>query len=114
MTQRLTVERGEGKVIFGLTCTFLNGSEQTEFVSLISDTQIRGGIVVALDMANVTAINSLGLGAVLHFYSRVLVAGSRFLMINASPRVERVFRISGIIPTCFVNKTVASLADLEV
>jgi anti-sigma B factor antagonist len=52
---------------------------------------------VTLDLANVTFVDSSGLGAVIELRNHLLESGRRLVLRNLQPRVERTLVITGLI-----------------
>lgn len=52
---------------------------------------------VVIDLAGVTFLDSTGLGVLIGARRKLLPSGMRMLVINASPSVWRVFKITGLV-----------------
>jgi stage II sporulation protein AA (anti-sigma F factor antagonist) len=58
---------------------------------------ISGARKILLDFKNVSFIDSSGVGAVLGRYKRSNAAGGEVMVVNLSPRVKKIFQLSGVL-----------------
>lgn len=58
-----------------------------------------------LDLNNMKFIDSSGLGAILSIYKNLKAAQGKIAVINLSPQVKRIFKLSGMLKLLLVAQT---------
>ena len=81
-----TVVRCTGKLTAGLT-----GILRDEVKGLIPHTK-----KIVLDLTNLTQMDSMGLGTIVSLYVSAKASGSQLILINLSPRIRDLFRITNV------------------
>ena len=81
-----TIVRCTGKLTAGLT-----GILRDEVKRLIPQTK-----KIVLDLTELTQMDSMGLGTIVALYVSAKASGSTLILINLSPRIRDLFRITNV------------------
>jgi anti-sigma B factor antagonist len=81
-----TIVQCTGKLTSGLT-----GILRDEVKGLLPQTK-----KIVLDLTNLTQMDSMGLGTILGLYVSAKTAGSALILINLSPRIRDLFKITNV------------------
>lgn len=81
-----TIVRCTGKLTAGLT-----GILRDEVKRLIPQTK-----KIVLDLTELTQMDSMGLGTIVALYVSAKASGSALILINLSPRIRDLFRITNV------------------
>lgn len=57
---------------------------------------LSNGLIIELDLSNVTFMDSSGLGLLLGFYKKINKENTSLILINPSAKVTRMFNITGL------------------
>ena len=88
--------RGEGDLLLG----FIEGELDTFTAPTLRDEldsiSISEGLLVELDLSNVSFMDSTGLGVFVAFYKKVMKENAHLKLVNLSNRLTRLFEITGL------------------
>jgi len=88
-----TVVEGDSATVYctGKLTAGLTGILRDEIKSLIPQSK-----KIVLDLTEVTQMDSMGLGTVVSLYVSAKTSGTSLILINLSPRVRDLFRITNV------------------
>lgn len=89
-------ENGEAPVIITIEHDVIDAANAWEVKPSIMDVILRGNRHVRINLANVTFIDSTGLGMLVNVLREAREVGGSVMLIHVRPDVQRVIRVTGL------------------
>ncbi len=104
--------REDGDLLLG----FIEGEIDTYTAPILRDElemiRLSEGLLVELDLSNVSYMDSTGLGVFVAFYKKIVKEKANLKLINLSARLTRLFEITGLSELMEIKKGGASNASI--
>lgn len=104
--------REDGDLLLG----YIEGEIDTYTAPILRDElemiRITEGLLVELDLSNVNYMDSTGLGVFVAFYKRIVKENASLKLVNLSPRLTRLFEITGLSELMEIGKGGATNARI--